>query len=204
MVTCAPAADCTARRRSRRLERPRSPRARLLRAREGDWEACGGDPCTRRPDVTVWSRWKVTTSRGARRLLCRPRVCQTAGVCVESACLHLTPRCVLSRWRMYLFLIIVSGSVVRLLSSLKHSPVSQSWRRALGSSSPTARTTRTAARAWARSAHRLRQAVALRRLVRAPRGAWEAALCSLRFQGFVPGQFVGTTITLYDFEAGRS
>ena len=97
VVTCAPAADCTARRRSRRLERPRSPRARLLRAREGDWEACGGDPCTRRPDVTVWSRWKVTTSRGARRLLCRPRVCQTAGVCVQSACLHLTPRCVLSR-----------------------------------------------------------------------------------------------------------
>ena len=123
VVTCAPAADCTARRRSRRLERPRSPRARLLRAREGDWEACGGDPCTRRPDVTVWSRWKVTTSRGARRLLCRPRVCQTAGVCVQSACLHLTPRCVLSRWRMYLFLIIVSGSVVRLLSSLNHSCV---------------------------------------------------------------------------------
>lgn len=56
-----------------------------------------GRSCTRRPDVTVWSRWKVTTSRGARRLLCRPRVCQTAGVCVQSACLHLTPRCVLSR-----------------------------------------------------------------------------------------------------------
>ena len=82
-----------------------------------------GRSCTRRPDVTVWSRWKVTTSRGARRLLCRPRVCQTAGVCVQSAWLHLTPRCVLSRWRMYLFLIIVSGSVVRLLSSLKHSCV---------------------------------------------------------------------------------
>ena len=44
VVTCAPAADCTASRRSRRLERPRSPRARLLRVREGDWEACGGDP----------------------------------------------------------------------------------------------------------------------------------------------------------------